>query len=326
MRGKTEAAASVFCPFCARALPHILYQKLCKGGRRMKKTLLQMVLTCMVLGVIFMANDAAVERGIAEAETVSATFGNSESVKLPVIMYHSVLKDQARAGDYVVSPAALETDLDYLKEHGYETVTVADLVRYVDGLGDLPEKPVMLTFDDGHYNNYLYAYPLLKERGMKAVLSVIGIETEQYTQSGQENAYWSYLTLARLREMSGDGTFEVQNHSYDLHENDARKGCLRMRGESLESYRSLLVDDVERTQKLLIEGGVRTPVCFTYPYGAYSKESEEVVKSLGFMCTMVCEERVNTLRRDPDCLYRLGRFNRPAGVSAERFFGKILDG
>lgn len=174
-------------------------------------------------------------------------------------------------------------------DHGYETVTIHDLVRYVDGLGDLPEKPVMLTFDDGHYNNYLYAYPLLKERGMKAVVSVIGKETEQYTESGQENAYWSYLNMDRLCEISADGTFEIQNHSYDLHENDARKGALRMRGESLESYRMMLVEDTERTQKLLIEGGVPTPVCYTYPYGACSRESEEVIKSLGFMCTMGCE-------------------------------------
>ncbi|MBS6547254.1 MAG: polysaccharide deacetylase family protein [Butyricicoccus pullicaecorum] len=290
----------------------------------MKKTLLQMTLTCMVFGVIFAANNAVIHQDAAEPHAVSAAFAG-ESVKLPIIMYHSVLKDQAQAGKYVISPSALDADLNYLESHGYETVTVADLVRYVDELGELPEKPVMITFDDGHYNNYLYAYPLLKKHGMRAVISVIGKETEQYTESGQENAYWSYLTLDRLREISTDGVFEIQNHSYDLHENDARKGALRMRGESLESYRALLVEDTERTQKLLIEGGVPTPICYTYPYGACSRESEEVIKSLGFLCTLGCEERVNTLRRgDADCLYRLGRYNRPTGVSAERFLGKIL--
>ena len=291
----------------------------------MKKTLLQMTLTCMIFGVIFAANNAVIRQDVTETHAVSAVFAG-ESVKLPIIMYHSVLKDQAQAGKYVISPSTLEADLNYLKSHGYETVTVADLVRYVDELGELPEKPVMITFDDGHYNNYLYAYPLLKKHGMRAVISVIGKETEQYTESGQENAYWSYLTLDRLREISMDGVFEIQNHSYDLHENDARKGALRMRGESLESYRTLLIEDTERAQKLLIEGGIPTPICYTYPYGACSRESEEVIKSLGFLCTLGCEERTNSLRRgEPDCLYRLGRYNRPAGVSAERFLGKILE-
>ena len=290
----------------------------------MKKTLLQMTLTCMIFGVIFAANNAVIRQDVTETHAVSAVFAG-ESVKLPIIMYHSVLKDQAQAGKYVISPSTLEADLNYLKSHGYETVTVSDLVRYVDELGELPEKPVMITFDDGHYNNYLYAYPLLKKHGMRAVISVIGKETEQYTESGQENAYWSYLTLDRLREISTDGVFEIQNHSYDLHENDARKGALRMRGESLEGYRALLVEDTERTQKMLIEGGVPAPICYTYPYGACSRESEEVIKSLGFLCTLGCEERTNSLRRgEPDCLYRLGRYNRPAGVSAERFLGKIL--
>ena len=58
----------------------------------MKKTLLQMVLTCFVLGVVFTANNAAVERGLAEAEMVAAVSDTQQQVRLPVIMYHSVLR------------------------------------------------------------------------------------------------------------------------------------------------------------------------------------------------------------------------------------------
>lgn len=284
----------------------------------MKKTLLQMVLTCLVLGFIFTANQAAVEHGMAETAAAEVP----ESVKLPVIMYHSILKDPARAGDYIISPDVLAADLDYLKAAGYETVTIQDLINYVDGLGDLPAKPVLITFDDGHFNNYLYAYPLLKERGMRAVISVIGIQTEKFTANGQENAYWSYLSLSRLQEMSD--VFEIQNHSFDMHETDPRRGCTRMRGEDLEDYRALLLEDTEKTQNLLIEAGLPAPTCYTYPFGMYNSETEEVVQSLGFACTLTCEKRVNTLTRDPDCLYRLGRFNRPAGISTERFLGEVL--
>lgn len=288
----------------------------------MKKTLLQMALTCLVLGFLFAANEAAVQRGMEEVQTVAAQ--GDAPVQLPIIMYHSILKDEARAGDYILSPDTLAADLDYLQAQGFETVTIQELTDYADGLGELPAKPVLLTFDDGHFNNYLYAYPLLKERGMKAVVSVIGAQTEKFTETGQENAYWSYLSLERLREM-GD-VFEIQNHSFDMHETSARRGCTRMRGEKLDDYRALLAADAEKTQALLVSAGLPAPTCYTYPFGMYSSETEELLRSLGFVCTLTCEKRVNTLTRDPECLYRLGRFNRPSGVSTEKFFASALKG
>ena len=110
-------------------------------------------------------------------------FGAQEGVRVPVLMYHSILKDSARQGKYVVSPAVLAADLDALQKRGYETVTVSDLLAYVQDGTPLPDKPVMITFDDGYYNNYVYAYPLLQQRGMRAVVSIIGSQTALYTLS-----------------------------------------------------------------------------------------------------------------------------------------------
>ena len=88
--------------------------------------------------------------------TAAAT---AQGVEVPIVMYHSVLKDESRHGQYVISPAELESDLKYLRDHGYTTILIEDLIAYTQG-GPLPEKPVLLTFDDGYYNNYLYAFPL----------------------------------------------------------------------------------------------------------------------------------------------------------------------
>ena len=137
---------------------------------------------------------------LERADTVQPVFGE-DSVRVPILMYHSILRDSARQGKYVISPAVLAADLDALQEKGYTAVTVSDLLAYVQDGADLPEKPVMLTFDDGYYNNYIYAYPLLKQRGMKAVVSIIGSQTALFTDNGEENAYWSHLRLDRLREM-----------------------------------------------------------------------------------------------------------------------------
>ena len=63
-------------------------------------------------------------------------------------MYHSILKDPQRTGDYVISPEQLEKDLIYLQNHGYTTVLLADLIAYVHEGTPLPDKPIVLTFDD----------------------------------------------------------------------------------------------------------------------------------------------------------------------------------
>ena len=141
-----------------------------------------------------------------------------------------------------------------MQAKGYTAVTVSDLLAYVQDGADLPEKPVMITFDDGYYNNYIYAYPLLKQRGMKAVVSIIGSQTALFTDNGEENAYWSHLRLDRLREMQD--VFEVQNHSWNLHEYGERRGCLRRRGEDETRYETLLREDTEQTQTLITDAGL----------------------------------------------------------------------
>lgn len=255
-------------------------------------------------------------------DRAQTAFSAQEGVRLPVLMYHSILKDSARQGKYVVSPEVLAADLDALQKRGCQTVTVSDLLAYVQNGTPLPDKPVMITFDDGYYNNYVYAYPLLQQRGMRAVISIIGSQTALYTEEGTENAYWSHLRLDRLAEMQD--VFEVQNHSWNLHEYGERRGCLRMRGEAEASYENLLREDTEQTQALLIEAGLPAPQCYTYPFGACSEESERILKDMGFLCTLGCEERINLVTRDAGCLYEMGRFNRAAGESTESYLRRAL--
>ena len=98
-----------------------------------------------------------------------AVSAEGDGVKLPIIMYHSLLNDSKLQNEYVISPEIFENDLKYLKNNGYSFLTVDDLIKYTSSDITLPEKCIMLTFDDGYYNNYYYAYPLLKKYNAKAV-------------------------------------------------------------------------------------------------------------------------------------------------------------
>lgn len=254
------------------------------------------------------------------AGAVMAAAATGEGVGIPVVMYHALLKDEARHGRYVISPAEFESDLKYLRDNGYTTILPQDLVAYTKG-GQLPEKPVLLTFDDGYYNNYLYAYPLAKEYNSKFLLSPIGHYADLYTDTPDENAYYSHATWPQLREMVESGLVEVGNHSYDLHQSQGnRLGIRKRQGEPEEAYKQLVTEDLLQAQQAIKEGVGLRPITFVYPFGAVSKSTPDIVKGLGFQCTFSCEEHISKVTRDPASLYDLGRFLRKSGVSSQQFF------
>ena len=252
----------------------------------------------------------------------------TEGIPVPGIMYHNVLPDGSEGlGEYVVSASELEGDLQLLKEAGYEGVTPEELFNFVRGVGTLPEKPVLLTFDDGFESVRELAWPLLKERKMKAVLSVVGSITETYAENADRNINYAYLNWDDIRELSESEEFEIQNHTYDMHStnNSGRKGLSRKSGESPVDYENFLKEDLSRMQNLLKKLSGVSATAVAYPYGSYSKETLGIVKELGFRSSFLCEERINRITRsNADSLFDLGRYNRPSGRSTEDFFEKLL--
>ena len=249
-----------------------------------------------------------------------------ETRRLPVVMYHHVLPDRSRAGRYVLPVQQLEADLQYLRSCGYQSVTVDDLVAFVRGRRELPEKIVMLTFDDGYQSAEDYVLPLLEETDMQAVLSVVGQFAQTYTDSGDKNVRYACLSWDALRRLRESGRFELQSHTYNLHSNrkNGRRGLAQLQGESEEAYRAMLTADLEKNQAAIQSNTGVTPTALVYPYGAFSPATTQTAKDCGFLSTMTCAEQVNTITPgDPNCLYGLGRFNRAAGQTSAAFFQKL---
>ena len=113
-----------------------------------------------------------------------------ESVLLPVIMYHSIC--EKAAGEYSVTPEQVESDFIWLRNNGYTAVSAEQLINYTNGKGSLPEKPVMITADDGFYNNLSQLVPLLEKYDMCAVVSVVGRFTDEYAANDPHNDMYSY--------------------------------------------------------------------------------------------------------------------------------------
>ncbi len=249
---------------------------------------------------------------------------NTEAVKLPVLMYHLVLKNPGVKNKFIVSCSTFEEDLKYIADNGYTTIFVKDLIDYTEGKTDLPPKPILLTFDDGAYNNYLYAFPIAQKYSAKFVFSPIAKEAEKYSSIKDENPTYAHATWKHIAEMSSSGLVEVQNHTYNMHSSGkSRVGCTKRSGESLAEYQKKLTEDIAKAQELIKENTGIEPSAMFYPFGAKSKDTEPIIKSLGFKASFMCESKLNYITRNPECLFGLHRFLRPPGVPSKKFFSSF---
>lgn len=281
-----------------------------------------LVAVLVVMGGIFLAGVAALLH--TPAAVSSSAEGGEAPVELPILMYHHVLKYGQQLGAYTITPTEFEKDLQYIESHGYTTIDTDDLIGYVYHGKSLPEKPIMITFDDGYYSNYFYAYPLLKKYNMKAVISIIGKYTDLYSERGDLHVNYSHLNWDQLLSMENTGTADIQNHTYDLHTTDqGRKGCKKNWGEGAEEYKAMLRADVGKLSDRIREMLGKEATFFAYPFGFYCEETDEVLKEMGFLGTFSSEEGINYLTRDPDQLFHLKRNNRPHDLTSEDFFERV---
>ena len=255
---------------------------------------------------------------------VLPVFNQENSIKLPVLMYHSVNDDFSKTGKYVLTKNKFEEDIKYLKDKGYHTVSAKQLIKYVYLGEELPEKPIVLTFDDGMYNNKEYVLPLLEKYDYCAVFSVVGSYTDEYTENNIVNPDYSYLRWQDITELSENPHIEFGNHSYAFHSiSRERYGTKKNKNESLLDYISAFYQDTEKLQSEFLVNCNFRPVIYTYPFGSYSKESIKVLKKMGFLVTFSCFEGVNTLSHDSDCLYMLKRYNRDGRLTTAQQFSKL---
>ncbi len=241
-----------------------------------------------------------------------------EPVEVPIIMYHSLNKK--RCDPWTLHPDAFEKDLQYLQENGYEAVLLIDLVEYVEHGVPLPEKPIVLSFDDCYYNNLVYALPMLEQYQMKMVLAIIGNSSEQFSRQKDLNVNYAHLSWEQLCQMQDSGLVELANHTWNMHSNakGGRYGCCPMRGEDLESYRSIFYNDVRKLQDTILQQCGREPIAFVYPFGNRCPEALAILKEMGFKVTLSCYEGMNYVTpSNPDCLFDMHRVNRTPGKSVE---------
>ena len=248
----------------------------------------------------------------------------AEPVKLPVIMYHGLIDDTSKQNKYFIAPEYFEQDLQYITENGYNTVFAGDLINHFEKGTPLPENPILLTFDDGYYNNYTFAFPLLKKYNCKAVISPIGISADEAEKDIRQNPAYSQCTWKQLKEMQDSGLVEIQNHTYDLHHiGNGRNGAKNNPDEDFNAYKAMLTADLEKFNTRMYDEIGTYPNSIIFPFGSFSSDTLKIVKEMNFKAAFDCEEKINFLSSKDD-LFRIHRFLRPNNISSTDLFKTMM--
>jgi len=206
--------------------------------------------------------------------------------RIVCLRYHTVEPDDSRRLEeserfYNVTPDRFREQMAYLKDNGYKTLTLSELIRIEDEK-NLPEKPIILTFDDGHISHYKTVLPILKEFGLDGVFFIVVDEVAKKNRMG-----WMWI-----KELKAQG-MEIGSHS--LHHTTLKRA----------SYQNLIFE--LKASKLGLEEQLGGDVlAFSIPTGLYSRRISDVARGMGYKLVFTSFTGNITLYSNPHCLRRIG--------------------
>ena len=187
---------------------------------------------------------------------------------IPVLLYHN-LDDNYTVGNHItnISPSLFEEHMLGLLERGYNPIFVSDYYEYINDGKELPENPIMVTFDDGYLSNYEYAYPILKKLNIPATIFVVTSTVGEEVSGGKVNT--PHFTWEQAKEMQDSGIIDIQSHSY------SHKNMSKISDDEL-------FDELTLSKDILVEKLSKDVLIFAYPYGGYNDKTLEKVIEVGY--------------------------------------------
>jgi peptidoglycan/xylan/chitin deacetylase (PgdA/CDA1 family) len=250
---------------------------------------------------------------------------------LPVLMYHHVTPND---GLVTVAPATFRRQMAWLANHGYRSIGCRDLERFLAG-EPLPDKSVLITFDDGYLDNYVYAHPVLQEFGLHGVIFLItgqiGAESQPRRYAGMAGDLpvcpnhrdakalidagrtdEVMLRWSEVEAMQAAGTFEFHSHTHSHTRWDKTIADPVAR-------RAALADDLAASRATLAQRTGDSPhLC--WPQGYYDDDYRQVARDAGFRYLYTVQKGINTPATPPDEIGRIVIKDRVGGWFGSRMF------
>lgn len=265
--------------------------------------------------VLVMVYRSLFERPIDDDQVMTGT-------PVPIITYHHF----ADGGDKgtTISAERFEAHLQALEENGYESIHMSQLEDYVYRGGKLPEKPVIITIDDGYASNYEVAYPLLQKYNTKASIFIIGVSVGKEVYKNTDYKILPHFTYDEALEMIDSGLIEIQSHTYDMHQygpyepDTYRVGVLRNEGESEWDYHNHFKQDYQLAAQELTKRQIKS-FAYSYPFGMSTYVNDFLLSVMGVNVTMSTDPGISrVLVGLPDTLFQLKRKNIDGDTDADQ--------
>ncbi len=222
---------------------------------------------------------------------------------ITVLMYHHV---SPIAGDMVtVHPSHFEAQMAYIKNQGYRTIHCKELLDFMNGRVELPARTLMITFDDGFLDNYIFAFPILKTYGHKAtIFAVTGwIESasqkpslsfeyipiphrEAVTKIREGEARGIMVTWDQVREMEASRLVRIESHTHEHIKYTS--------GRSKE-----LEEDLQRSKNLIEFNLNRSCEFLCWPWGDFDQQKIDLAKEIGYQAMFTTYRGINVPGGDP---------------------------
>lgn len=255
---------------------------------------------------------------------------------LHVLAYHDVRDDVAATVDadqYAISTANLISHFQWLREHGFTPVSIEQIVAAGAGGAPLPDKAVLLTFDDGFKSAYTHVLPLLELFDYPAVAAIVtgwidGDST--VVQAGRALTRADFLSWDEVRALADSGLVEIASHSHDLHRgitgnsqgNELPAGVTRRYAdghyEDAAAHAARVATDLATSARLIAEHAGQPPRVVAWPYGASNEALVSAAEDLGLGVALTLADGRNDLSSAGRGHLKLGRhlLRGNAGIDA----------
>ncbi|MSR17426.1 MAG: poly-beta-1,6-N-acetyl-D-glucosamine N-deacetylase PgaB [Methylococcaceae bacterium] len=248
---------------------------------------------------------------------IFSTFAHSKDGNFLVLNYHDIIDEEDIVAPFdrmEVNKHFLEDQFVWLKKNGYSVVSVQAVLDAAAGKSTLPEKAVLLTFDDGYLSFYSNVFPLLKKYHYPASVALVGkwMADNAANDSGKPIMNWD-----QVREVANSGLVEIASHTYSFHNgilanpqgNTQAATITRLYDDPMliyendEQYLTRIRTEMFKSAEFIFQHAGIRPRVMVWPYGEYNATSIAAAKEAGFQITMGLVDGFNTLA-NLDILHR----------------------